>query len=68
MAKPDDPICKCGAPLSDHCPGNVAHGDYKEEARMVPMSYRTRTVTCTTRHCLSAMCSCVDFTPEGGAK
>lgn len=61
--KPNDPMCECGAPLSKHCKGGERHTDYKEDARMVAYSDRRRTVICKTRHCLAALCSCVDFKP-----
>lgn len=52
---------RCGHALSKHCKGNVEHGDYKEEARMVAAEWRRRSVTCHVRHCLNPLCSCVDF-------
>jgi hypothetical protein len=52
---------RCSHPLSKHCKGEQQHSDYKEESRLIDVEYRTKTFICHVRHCLNALCSCVDF-------
>lgn len=57
-----DPLCSfCRCPLSRHCPGEVSHGNYKEEARMMPIGSRQPKEPCKHRHCLAPLCCCPDF-------
>lgn len=50
--------CKCDHAIKDHCKGNESHDGYKFQLRMTrdPNPH-----TCTTRHCLAPLCSCVDY-------
>ena len=54
---------RCGHPLKAHCKGGVNHGNYKEDARMIPMEYRSATSPCKTKHCNEPLCSCVEHQP-----
>ncbi|MFP5277008.1 MAG: hypothetical protein ACLGPM_07825 [Acidobacteriota bacterium] len=47
---------RCDHPLSKHCKGNVAHVYHKDD-----MVKNPRTTTCTMRHCLNPMWSCIDY-------
>ena len=51
----------CNHEDSDHCKGNVAHTNYKEDARMLAVADRRNTVICVSRHCKIALCCCVAY-------
>lgn len=53
------PPCTCTHADAGHCPGGVKHAFYKQTERKNPDAH-----ICTTRHCLSPLCSCTDYTPE----
>ena len=49
---------RCDHKKKDHCKGGVSHDSYKFTMRMAldPDPH-----TCTTKHCLAPLCSCVDY-------
>jgi hypothetical protein len=50
--KPDCARCHC--PEAKHCKGGIVHvGGYKPSQEYV--------TTCVSRHCLTVLCSCVDY-------
>lgn len=53
-----DKCAYCNHLRSDHCKGNVVHGNYKDTMRMVP---KQRTHTCPSTHCEQALCDCIVF-------
>lgn len=62
-------ICaNCPHDLKDHCKGGVVHGNYKEEARMVPIGWRRPSSPCISRHCQATLCCCLDFVEPEEAK
>lgn len=47
----------CSHPRSEHCKGNVPHGDWKTKAG----SYFGKSTPCKGTHCNSPMCCCLEF-------